>query len=173
MIAETDRLILRRFHEKDLDDLYEYLSDPEVVRFEPYMPMGRQEAAQNLEWRISTEEMIAVELKSSHKMIGNIYLGKRDFDAVEIGFVFNRKYWGQGYAKESCCALIKNIFSGGAHRIFAECDPQNSGSWRLLEALGFEKEAHLKENVYFWKDEVGKPIWKDTYIYAKLNDVSG
>ena len=27
-----------------------------------------------------------------------------------------------------------------------------------------------RKNVYFWKDETEKPIWKDTYVYAKLND---
>lgn len=32
------------------------------------------------------------------------------------------------------------------------------------------REAHLRENVYFWKDENGKPIWKDTYIYARLDE---
>ena len=36
---ETDRLILRRFQESDLADLYIYLSDPQVVAFEPYKPM--------------------------------------------------------------------------------------------------------------------------------------
>ena len=53
-------------------------------------------------------------------------------------------------------------------RIYAECDPLNTRSWKLLEALGFRREAHLLQNVYFWKDEGGKPIWKDTYIYGKL-----
>ena len=168
MIAETDRLILRRYREDDLEDLYEYLSDAEVVKHEPYKPMTMNEVKGNLEWRISTEEMIAVELKSNHKMIGNVYLGKRDFESLEIGFVFNKAYWGNGYAKESCEKLIVSAFSQGVHRIYAECDPQNTGSWRLLEALGFEKEAHLKKNVYFWKDEDDKPIWKDTFIYARL-----
>lgn len=112
--------------------------------------------------------MIAVELKSNKKMIGNVYLGKRDFDSLEIGYVFNRSYWGKGYAKESCMALIEDAFLKGVHRIFAECDPENPSSWRLLEALGFEREAHLKENVYFWKDDKNQPIWKDTYIYSKL-----
>ena len=40
---ETERLILRRFREKDLDDLYEYLSDDAVVRFEPYGTMSLDE----------------------------------------------------------------------------------------------------------------------------------
>lgn len=168
MILETERLILRRYTADDLNDLYEYLSDDEVVRFEPYKAMSLEETRGNLEWRMGTDEMIAAELKSERKMIGNIYLGKRDHNALEIGYVFNRKYRGMGYAKEGCEAVIKRAFEDGVHRIFAECDPQNTSSWRLLEALGFDREAHLKKNVYFWTDEMGEPIWKDTYIYGKL-----
>jgi RimJ/RimL family protein N-acetyltransferase len=169
VIVETERLILRRYKKSDITDLYEYLSNSDVVKYEPYKPMTMSEVESNLDWRISTDEMIAVELKSNHKMIGNVYLGKSDFESLEIGYVFNKDYWGKGYAKESCEELMALAFSGGIHRIFANCDPQNIDSWNLLERLGFEKEAHLKKNVYFWKDDENKPIWKDTYIYAKLN----
>lgn len=168
-IADTERLILRRYTKEDLHDLHEYLSDAEVVRFEPYKPLTIDEVKENLEWRIGTDEMVAVELKDSHKMIGNVYLGKRDFEALEIGYVFNRNYWGHGYAAESCKALINQAFASGVHRIYAECDPQNENSWRLLESLGFRREAHLRQNVYFWRDESGNPLWKDTYLYAKLD----
>lgn len=169
MFFETERLILRGYRESDLPDLYAYLSDPEVVRFEPYKTMTMDEVRENLAWRISTEGMIAVERKADGKMIGNVYLGKRDFDGLELGYVFNRTCWGQGYAWESCAATIELAFSQGIHRIFAECDPENAASWRLLEALGFSREAHLKQNVYFWRDEKGRPIWKDTFVYARLN----
>lgn len=169
IIAETERLILRRYRQEDIEDLFEYLSDQEVVKYEPYQPLTFEEAKENLQWRIGTDEMIAVELKSSHKMIGNVYMGRRDFEAVEIGYVFNRDYWGHGYAVESCEALIERAFSNGVHRIYAECDPDNKSSWKLLEALGFQREAHFRRNVYFWKDEIGNAIWKDTYVYARLN----
>lgn len=169
IITETDRLILRRYCKEDLQDLYEYLSDEEVVKYEPYKPMNRAEVEENLDWRISTDEMIAVVRKENNKMIGNVYLGKRDFESLEIGYVFNKDYWGQGYAKESCNALIRKSFSEGIHRIFAECDPCNAASWKLLENLGLKKEAHFEKNVYFWKDENGNPIWKDTFVYSLLN----
>lgn len=165
----TSRLILRNFSQDDLDDLYEYLSDEETVRYEPYRPMTMEQTRDNLSWRISTDEMIAVELANSHKLIGNVYLGKRDFDTFEIGYVFNRHYHRQGYAHESCRKVIGEAFSGGAHRIYAECDTLNESSWRLLEALGFKREAFFKSNVYFWQDENGAPIWKDTYVYSLLN----
>lgn len=168
IIAETERLILRRYKKDDLQDLFEYLSDMKVVEYEPYKPMTIDETTENLEWRIGTDEMIAVELKSSQKMIGNVYMGKRDFESLEIGYVFNRNYWGKGYAAESCNALIEYAFSKGIHRIYAECDPNNISSWKLLETLGFQREAQLRQNIYFWKDENDKPVWKDTYIYAKL-----
>lgn len=168
-MVETERLILRRYQKEDLQDLFEYLSDTKVVKYEPYKPLTFNETKENLEWRIETDEMIAVEIKNSHKMIGNVYMGKREFESLEIGYVFNRNYWGFGYAAEACKALIQQAFSNGIHRIYAECDPENKSSWKLLEALGFHREAHLRKNVYFWKDENGKAIWKDTYIYAKLN----
>ena len=94
VIAETERLVLRRYRKEDLQDLFECLSDKEVVEYEPYRPLTLDETKENLEWRIGTEEMIAVELKDSRKMIGNVYMGKREFEALEIGYVFNRNYWG-------------------------------------------------------------------------------
>ncbi len=169
IIAQTERLILRRYEKEDLQDLFEYLSDIEVVEYEPYKPLTLNETKENLEWRIGTDEMIAIELKNAHKMIGNVYMGKREFEALEMGYVLNRNYWGHGYAAESCKALIWQAFSNGIHRVYAECDPHNKRSWKLLESLGFQREAHLRKNVYFWKDENGKAIWKDTYVYAKLN----
>ena len=169
IILETERLILRRYRESDLQDLFEYLSDPEVVRFEPYKPKTLEETREDLAWRVSTEEMTAVELKAEGKLIGNVYLGRRDFESLEMGYVFNRRYWGQGFAAESCRALIGRAFEQGAHRVFAECDPRNRASWRLLEALGFAREGCLRQNVYFWKDENGRPLWKDTYVYGLLD----
>ena len=45
--VETERLILRRFRESDLQDLHEYLSDPDVVAFEPYKPQTMEEVREN------------------------------------------------------------------------------------------------------------------------------
>ena len=168
MTIQTERLILRRFCAEDLQDLYEYLSDEETVRYEPYKPMDMGETEKELAERIAADEMIAVVRKSDNKLIGNLYLGKREFETLELGYVFNRRFWHQGYAKESCEALIKKVFEDGIHRIYAECDPCNKSSWRLLEGLGFAREAHFKQNVYFWKDEEGNPLWKDTFVYSLL-----
>ena len=165
---ETNRLRLRRYRAEDLDDFLAIFSDPEVVRFEPYAPMTREEAQSALQDRMGTAEFIAVERLSDHTVIGNIYLGQRDFQSLELGYAFRRDCWGQGYARESCEALIDDAFAHGIHRIFAECDPENPASWRLLERLGFSREGHLRQNVYFHTDAEGHPRWNDTFIYARL-----
>ena len=113
IIAETDRLILRRYRAVDIQDLYKYLSNPKVLEYEPYKPMTMEEAKENLESRIASDEMIAVELKSTGKMIGNVYLGKCDCNSLELGYVFNEDYWHMGYARESCEKLIENAFEHG------------------------------------------------------------
>ena len=168
MRTETERLILRRFEDGDIDALYAYLSDREVVEWEPYEPIGREQTKEILQERMATDEMIAMELKDNHTVIGNVYLGDRPFQAKELGYLLNRAYWGYGYATEACAAVLERAFLEGTHRVYAECDPENERSWRLLERLGFRREAHLWQNVYFWRDVHGNPIWKDTYIYGKL-----
>ncbi len=103
---ETQRLILRRFREDDLEDLYAYLSRPEVVKFEPYQPMNLEESKAELAARIESVEMIAVEEKATGRLLGNLYLGKREFASMELGYVFHDTYWHQGFAREGCEALI-------------------------------------------------------------------
>ena len=63
----TERLIIRNYEEKDLNDLYEYHSDEEVVRFEPYTAMNLDDVKKNLECRISSDEIFALELKENKK----------------------------------------------------------------------------------------------------------
>ncbi len=169
MRIETDRLILRNFEEKDLEDLYAMLSDAEAVQYEPYLPMDREAVKQELLQRMGSDEFLAMELKENGCVIGNVYVGKRPFDSVELGYLLARAYWKQGYAQEACRAAVACLFGQGVHRIYAECDPENAASRHLLERLGFEREAHLKQNVFFRRDREGNPIWKDTFIYGKLN----
>lgn len=167
----TERLILRQFNEKDYDDLYEYLSQLRDDKFEGYPGITYENGREHLEYRVGSEEFIAIELKESHKVIGNIYFGNRDFEAKEAGYIINKNYQRRGYASEALSAVMEYAFSKGVHRIYAECDPRNTCSWKLLEKVGLEREAHLKQNVYFAKDENGCPKWKDTYIYAKLRSI--
>lgn len=166
----TERLFIRRFQPGDARDLHEYLSDPEVVKFEPYGVFTEQASAAEAARRGSDPAFWAVCLRDG-KLIGNLYFNEAEpeFSTWELGYVFNAKHQGMGYATEACRALLSHAFRDlGARRVVAMCDPLNSASWRLLERLGMRREAHKLQTVFFRRDEVGRPIWKDTYEYAML-----
>ena len=168
----TKRLLLRPFRESDRDDLFEFLYQLKDDEFEGYPDITRERVREQLRQRLGSEAFYAVVLADTGKVIGNIYCGDRDFDAKKVGYIINRDYRRMGYAAEALSAVIGHAFRQGTHRVFAECDPRNTASWKLLEKVGMRREAHFRQNLWFRKDADGTPVWKDTYVYAKLNPVS-
>ena len=169
--VNTNRLILRKYTPDDWLDLYEYLSQEEVVKFEPYEVFSKEASKQEAIKRSENDCFWAVCLKESGKLIGNIYLSKQDYDTWELGYVFNKCYQGYGYATEAAKALLDDVFKNKkARRVIAKCNPLNKPSWKLLERLKFRREGHLVKNIYFKKDKLNNPIWSDTFEYAILSD---
>ena len=166
---ETSRLLIRRFTSDDWKDLFEYLSQDFVVKYEPYDVFTEESSIQEAVKRSKDKNFWAVCLKESGKVIGNIYLAARDFDTWELGYAFNAHYHGKGYATEAACAMVDDVFKNhNARRVIAMCNPLNEPSWKLLERLGMRREGHLLQNIYFKKDASGNPIGSDTYEYGIL-----
>lgn len=168
----TERLTLRVFRETDYDDLYEFLSQLREDEFEGYPGITYENGREHFAYRVGNPEFWAMELRDTGKVIGNIYLGNRDFDSKEIGYIVNQDFQRQGYAAEALRAVMQYAFGQGTHRIYAECDPRNERSWRLLETVGLIREAHFQKNLYFQRDKEGKPVWKDTFVYARLKETT-
>ena len=162
----TERLLLRPFRESDYDDLFEFPSQLRDDEFEPYPGITYENGREHLNARVGSEEFFAMELIPAEKVIGNIYCRARDFAAKEVGYIVNGRYRRNGYAFEALSAVISAAFREGTHRIYAECDPRNTASWKLLEKAGMTREAHFRQNIYFRKDPEGNPVWKDTFVYA-------
>ena len=169
MWIETENLIIRNFELKDEKDLCEYMIQRVQAEFESYPDFTEKKSKQEIEYRSKSDEFFAIELKEYHKVIGNIYLGERNSNARELGYVLNENYQGKGYGTEASKAVICYFFKEGVHRIYAECAPQNTPSWKVMEKIGMEREAHFRKNVSFHNDNQGKPIYWDTYVYAILN----
>jgi len=85
----TPRLVLRKFRETDYDDLFEFLFQLRDDEFEGYPGITYESGREHLQYRIASEEFYAIELADSGKVIGNIYLGNRDFEAKETGYIVN------------------------------------------------------------------------------------
>jgi RimJ/RimL family protein N-acetyltransferase len=168
MRIETERLIIRNFEIKDRDDLCEYMIQRVNKKFEGYPDFTADKIENEIKYRCESDEFFAIELKDEHKVIGNIYLGIRDFNSKELGYVLNEDYQVKGYGSEAAKAVVRWAFSQGVHRVFAECTPLNTASWKTMERIGLMREAELRQNVSFHNDEAGNPIYWDTYVYGAL-----
>lgn len=171
---ETERLVVRNFKEDDWKDLYEYLSQKEVLRYEPEDPSDEEDCRKKASERSKGNNFWAVCLKESGKMIGHLYFQQGEpleFLTWELGYIFNPAYYGRGYATEASRRMLRYGFEElGAHRIMAMCNPENTPSWKLMERLKMRREGFFKKNAFFRRNSGGGPIWFDSYEYAILHE---
>lgn len=171
---QTSRLIIRAFLPQDARDLYEYLSDPRVYLYEAGEPIDLKQAYDYVSDMANNEHFWAVELKSEHKVIGQLYFSQQEPKHLmtwELGYRMSPKYQNKGFGSEAAQALVDFGFQElHIHRVVAFCHPDNVASWKLLEKIGFRREGLLLKNIYFRKDEAGNPLWWDSYAYARLEE---
>lgn len=105
-------------------------------------------------------------------LLGNLYVapdGPSAWRTWQIGYVFDPRRWGNGYATEACRALVEDLVTvRRAHRVVARCDPRNGASWALLERLGMRREGMFREAASFEVDAAGDQVWHDAFLYALL-----
>lgn len=175
-MIETERLVLRPFRESDAADVLEYLSEPAVNCF-ACMKLGSVEAARDeIKRRAKDELYLAIVLKESGKVIGEIFAhpeGTDPEDEVMDTFspcwMLNLKYAGKGYAFEAARAYFDDLFRAkGARRIYAYTEDYNIPSQRLCERLGMRREGLFLEFISFINNPDGTPHYENTVQYAIL-----
>lgn len=173
---ETKNLIIRNHIESDWKDLYDYLSLPEIYRFEPGEPITPEESKTIISERCNGHDFLAVVHKESKQMIGHLYFHQSDpkhFMTWELGYIFNPKFQNQGYCTESSSAILDYAFKMlRSHKVVAFCNPDNIPSWKVLEKIGMEREGFFKQKAFFRKDKDGNPLWHNCYAYGILNNCS-
>lgn len=94
---ETDRLILRKFEESDMEAIYSLLSDEEVNTFLPWYPVkDMAEARSFFEERLRNQKYgFAICLKSDDRPIGHVHVEAED-DSHDLGYALCKAYWHQG-----------------------------------------------------------------------------
>jgi len=170
----TPRLILRRFVDEDCEALATYRDDPEVARYQSWEHCTLAEAraiiqankhqpfAMPGDWI-----QVAIARKAHDTLIGDLAIKLQGGDPRQaiIGYTIARTHHRQGYASEAISALFDHLFRVmDLHRVTAECDTRNTGSWGLMEHLGMRREAHNLQSTWF------KGKWTDDYIYAILRE---
>jgi RimJ/RimL family protein N-acetyltransferase len=152
-LIKTDRLTLRHFRTDDLEDFAETMADPEVVRHLGGEPNDREDAWRKLLtgagfWSLMGIGMWAVERRTDSQLIGHV--GFFDFQRdmrpnisgePEMGWIFNPRAHGQGYATEAGeAALAWFDRTQPPASIPAIIARENAPSMRLAERLGFKRQ---------------------------------
>jgi aminoglycoside 6'-N-acetyltransferase len=160
---------------EDVDDLLQYQSNPEIVRYIPWPPRTPEQVKEAAEKTIATGKFDLVEendyivlvweLKSTGQVIGqsNMGLVSKINKASNIGWVTHQDFQRQGYAFEATKALLGYAFNNfDLHRVIADIDTRVPESAALAEKLGMRREATYLDGEFF------KGEWCDMWLYAIL-----
>lgn len=140
---ETERLILRRFEEGDVDALFAILSDEEVNRFLPMFSLrSREEAEVYLrEHYLETYEKpygyhYAICLKEDDVPIG--YVNMSESEDHDFGYGIRKDFWKKGIGSEAALAVVERIRQSGLPYITATHDVKNPGSGGVMRKIGMK-----------------------------------
>ncbi|MDP3468836.1 MAG: GNAT family N-acetyltransferase [Daejeonella sp.] len=173
MDFKTERLYIRPVSISDKESIFAYRSDPETYKYLSLIPKTVDEVEDFIKKSSSLLnvpgswfQFVIIE-QLHNKVIGDIGIHFLDTSPenkqVEIGYTLDRNYRGKGYATEALTVVVNYLITGlNKHRITASIDPTNKSSIQLIERLGFRKEAHFIESLYF------HGMWVDDLIYAIL-----
>ena len=141
---ETDRLILRRLDERDVEVIFAMRSDPEVMRF-IRAPQNLVETVNWLNlvssrWASDGIGFCAIIEKQTDEFSGWCGLWRlKETNELEIGYAIARDAWGKGYATEAAHAFLQYAFEQlKPDKIVAVAEPENVSSRRVMEKLGMK-----------------------------------
>jgi RimJ/RimL family protein N-acetyltransferase len=169
---QTPRLVLRRLRTDDLAVLCAYRSLPEVARFQSWDTFGPDDGARLIAEHScrapnipGTWLQLAIVRTDSGEMIGDcgLHFLEGDGRQVELGITLAPPHQGRGYATEGLAGVIDHVFRRlEKHRVTAVTDAENVAAAALFDRLGFRREAHFVQNVWF------KGRWGSEFAFALL-----
>lgn len=147
MHIETKRLILRKFTLNDVEDVFNFSSNPDVTKYTGDLGFVKTHSdAKNIIENIWLKEYekygyarLALVEKESQQVIGfNGIKFLDDFQMPDLGYRMLPEYWGQGYATESSQAIIDYIkVNMDIKELMAMTLKENIASQNVLLKLGF------------------------------------
>lgn len=146
---ETERLILRKFKDNDIEALYLLLRDEVVNIFLPWFPLKSIDEArtflEKIIWQIiqSRKPMLAICLKENNYPIGYIKVDMDD--SHDFGYGLRKEFWHQGIVTEAGKALIAQVKRDGLLYITATHDINNPRSGGVMKQVGMKYQYSYEE----------------------------
>jgi len=105
----TSRIVLRALKVSDKANTFDLLTDADVMAFlGPRRALDKKEAQQWFEGELASPSRYVVALKENNELIG--FCGMKIIDGIgDFGYFFRQKFWGKGYASESCVLVINKL----------------------------------------------------------------
>ena len=115
---ETERLILRKFTEEDIEALFLILKDKEVNKYLPWLPIKNIEETKvfyeeryAIKYRQSQAYVYAICLKSENYPIGYIKVDMEEHH--DFGYGLRKEFWHKGIVSEAGKAVVEQVKSDG------------------------------------------------------------
>ena len=175
---ETERLFLREWQKKDVEDLYDIMKNPSVIigGWKPHANINT--SIELLKEYMESDERWAVALKDTGKVIGGIRVypdhNRGRFYAKMINYVLSEDYWGNGYMTEAVKRIIEYLFEESDIDLLSAFHyPENDRSKKVLEKCGFQYEITIKQGSARYDgqvfDAVCYSILKSDYFQNRLS----
>ena len=170
---EKERFTLRPIGVQDANDMYEYASDAENLKWVWFPrhadPASSKKAIEDFfltRVERGIPEAYCVVAKPEMKMIGTVDVHTVRFgDVGEIGYILNKRYWNQGIASEAVQLVISVMFHHcGFARVEIQHNAENIASGRVIEKAGFILEGTYRKRKY--EPELGH---RSDYHFYGLN----
>lgn len=166
-VLTSERLVLRPLVATDAAALHDLYADAGLMRYWSHAPHTsfyetRRKVAgivADRAWR-----NWAITRHGNDRAIGTLATHEnRQGRVIEIGYALTRAHLGKGYAREAVTRLLDRLFGEeGVRRVFADTDPDNAASNRLVQSLGFVCEGRLRGE---WETHIGV---RDSFIWGLL-----
>lgn len=160
----TKRLLLKPLGSEYLQTVNDYSMDYENTKYMCRLPNENTEETLcfltnvDSEWAKEKPAYYEFAILYKNKHIGavSIYFEK---GIGELGWILNKKYWGNGFAYEAAEALVKYFIDNMSTTHFiAHCDTKNVASYKVMEKLGMIKTGE-------WGGRRNKSALQDSFEY--------
>lgn len=167
----SDNIYLRPATKSDYSVIKAYRQDPENCRY--IRPAESDDETMKIVEQLSKpwqmEEGfwngLVICSQADNTLLGEIVFRVEDWEhqRAEIGYRLSETAAGKGICTQAATLLLDYIIQElGFFKIVAKCDPRNIASYRVMEKLGFKREAFFKEH-YLMGNE-----WTDQYDYGLM-----
>ena len=143
VVLESERLLLRKWNDEDAAAVEDIYLKPKVMKFIPGGVWSPERTARVIARmrELDIEQgfgFYPILVKSLGKIIGHCGLGYLEqTPEIEVAYVLDSSYWGQGYASEAARATIAYGFSRlNISRIVAVAFPENVRSIGVMRSIG-------------------------------------